>query len=58
MLTLVLRRDTGRVLLLLGIASPVLVAAGTAAFAVLGEDAFPVIWGVTFPPPPDYLLAM
>lgn len=57
-LTLVLRRDTGRIFLLLGISAPVLVGAGTAAFSILGESTFPMIWGVTFPPPPDYLLAV
>lgn len=57
-LTLVLRRQAGKVFLVLGIASPVLVAGGTAAFLLLGETAIPMVWGVTFPPPPDYLLAM
>lgn len=57
-LTLLLRRHGGRVFLALGIASPVLVGGGTAAFAILGASLFPMIWGVTFPPPPDYLLAM
>lgn len=57
-LTLLLRHHGGRVFLILGLASPVLVAGGTAAFLILGEMAFPMIWGVTFPPPPDYLLAM
>lgn len=57
-LTLLLRRHGGWVFVALGVGASVLVAAGTAAFAVLGESAFPVIWGVTFPPPPDYLLAM
>ncbi len=57
-LTWVLRRDTGRGFVILGVTSPVLVAAGVAAFAILGEDLFPMIWGLTFPPPPDYLLAV
>lgn len=57
-LTLVLRHHGGRVFLALGLASPMLVAGGTAAFVILGESAIPMVWGVTFPPPPDYLLAM
>lgn len=56
-LTLALRRDTGRGFLLLGLSSPVLVAAGLTMFLVVGPDAYPTIWGLTFPPPSDYLLA-
>lgn len=57
-LTLALRRDTGMGFLVLGLSSPVLVAVGVATFAILGEGRFPMIWGLTFPPPPDYLLAI
>lgn len=56
--TLALRRETGVGFLLLGLSSPVLVGTGTAAFAILGEGFYPMIWGLTFPPPPDYLLAV
>lgn len=35
-----------------------LVVAGVTLFVILGADGFPTIWGVTFPPPPDYLLAI
>lgn len=56
-LTLALRRETGKGFLILGVSSPVLVVAGVAAFAILGDARFPTIWGLTFPPPPDYLLA-
>lgn len=56
-LTLALRRDTSMGFLTLGLASPALVAAGTAVFVVVGADVYPMIWGLTFPPPPDYLLA-
>lgn len=58
MLSLLLRHHGGRVFLALGLASPALVALGTTIFGIFGEDAIPMIWGVTFPPPPDYLLAM
>lgn len=58
LLTLVLRREGGKLFLILGLSSPVLVAAGTAVFLVVGEEAIPMVWGVTFPPPPDYLLAI
>lgn len=58
LLTLALRRQAGKLFLILGLSSPVLVAAGTTMFLMLGEDAIPMIWGVTFPPPPDYLLAV
>lgn len=57
-LTLALRRHTGTGVVVLGLSAPVLVAAGITVFVVVGEDAFPEIWGVTFPPPPDYLLAV
>lgn len=56
-LTWILRHDTNRGFVILGLSSPVLVGAGVAMFAILGEGLFPVIWGVTFPPPPDYLLS-
>jgi hypothetical protein len=58
LLTLALRRRGGKLFLILGLSSPVLVSAGTTIFLVLGPEAIPVIWGVTFPPPPDYLLAV
>lgn len=57
-LTLALRHRTSRWFLVLGIAAPTLVTGGLLAFVWLGEDAFPVIWGVTIPPPTDYVLAI
>ncbi len=56
-LTWILRHHTNRGFVILGFSSPVLVGAGVAMFAILGEGLFPMIWGVTFPPPPDYLLS-
>lgn len=58
LVTLALRRRASSLFVVLGLSSPVLVAAGTAVFIVLGEDAIPMIWGLTSPPPPDYLLAL
>lgn len=57
-MTWILRHDTNWGFMILGLSSPVLVGGGVAAFAILGEGVFPMIWGVTFPPPPDYLLAI
>lgn len=57
-LTLALRRHTGTGFVVLGLSSPVIVVAGVTIFLVFGEDAIPMIWGLTFPPPPDYLLAI
>lgn len=58
LVTLALRRFAGRWFLLLGLAAPVLVGAGVAAFDLGFADLYPDIWGVTFPPPTDYLLAL
>lgn len=57
-LTLALRRQGGKGFLLLGLGAPLLVAAGIATFVLVGPDFYPEIWGVTFPPPTDYLLAI
>lgn len=57
LLTLALRSQASRGFLLLGLIAPALVVAGVTAFAVLGAQVYPEIWGVTFPPPTDYLLA-
>ncbi|MDX1658506.1 MAG: hypothetical protein R3343_06775 [Nitriliruptorales bacterium] len=57
-LTLALRRHAGTSFLLLGLGAPVLVVAGIATFMLVGPDFYPEIWGVTFPPPSDYLLAI
>lgn len=50
-------RHAGRLLVVLGLASPVLVSGGVAVLAVFGPDLYPAVWGLTFPPPSDYLLA-
>lgn len=57
LLSLALRRDTGRGFLILGLSAPAMITTGIATFAVFGPDAYPTIWGLTFPPPSDYLLA-
>lgn len=57
-LTLAVRDRTGPGFLLLGLGAPVLVVAGIATFIVMGPDFYPEVWGVTFPPPSDYLLAI
>lgn len=56
--TLALRREGGTGFFLLGIGAPAAVGAGILAFALLGPDFYPEVWGVTFPPPTDYLLAI
>lgn len=58
LLTLALRHRAGPGFLFLGLGAPALVAAGVATFALVGPDFYPDIWGVTFPPPSDYLLAI
>lgn len=56
--TLALKRHTGMRFLLLGLGAPMLVAAGIVTFMLIGPDFYPEVWGVTFPPPTDYLLAI
>lgn len=57
-LTLALRRRTGKLFVLLGLSAPALVTGGILMFVWVGPDVYPSIWGVTFPPPSDYLLAI